>query len=66
VWSVEFTLGTGQAARRLGVSLATLQRLASAGRVPAWRTPGGQWRFRPADIDALIAEGFSAAGAEQS
>jgi excisionase family DNA binding protein len=39
----------------LGVSPSTLGRWASDGYVPCFRTLGGQWRFRWADVRARIA-----------
>jgi len=44
-------VSTGVAAKRLGVSIASLTRWARAGLVrPAYRTPGGQYRW---DLDEL-------------
>jgi len=45
-------------ARRLGVSLQTVQRWVDAGQLTAWKTPGGHRR-----IDAASAERFFAASA---
>jgi excisionase family DNA binding protein len=45
---------TGEAARRLGVNPATLRRWVLAGRVRCTRTAGGQLRYRPEDLDALL------------
>lgn len=50
------TLRTGAAAKRLGVSRATVRRWADAGLLPYLRFPSGQRRFRPADIDAIFAD----------
>ena len=44
-----------EAARRIGVSKATMTRWIAAGKVPAVRTAGGQWRIRATWIDAEIA-----------
>jgi excisionase family DNA binding protein len=44
-----------EAARRLGVSKATMTRWIAAGKVPAVRTVGGQWRIRATWIDAELA-----------
>jgi excisionase family DNA binding protein len=49
-------LGPSEAARRLGVSTWTLNRWERDGTISAYRTPGGQRRFRAADIEALAAE----------
>ncbi len=46
-------LSTGTAARRLRLSRTTLLRAARRGAIaPAFRTPGGAFRFRVADVDA--------------
>jgi excisionase family DNA binding protein len=44
-----------QAARYLGVSLATVRRWADAGHVDCYRTPGGQRRFSRDQLDGFIA-----------
>jgi len=47
-------LSTGQAARRLGISVRTLYRWEGAGRLKAViRLPTGQRRFSSREIDAL-------------
>jgi excisionase family DNA binding protein len=48
-------LTPAEAARRLGVSTWTLNRWERDGTLSAYRTPGGQRRFRTADIEALAA-----------
>jgi len=49
----ERLLSTGEAARRLGLTRHTLARAVRRGDlVPALRTPGGAYRFRPAAIAA--------------
>lgn len=50
----QFPLSPRQAAAHLGVHEDTLKRWANEGKVRGWRTPGGQWRFRQADLDALL------------
>ena len=45
---------TGEAARRLGVDASTLRRWASTGLIKAVRTPSGEYRFRPAEIDKAL------------
>lgn len=47
-------LTTGQAARRLQVSLDTVRRWGKAGRIPMIRTPTGNRRFRRSDVEALL------------
>lgn len=43
----------GVAATMLNVSVKTLRRWEAAGKISAIRTPGGQRRFREADISAI-------------
>jgi excisionase family DNA binding protein len=45
---------SSQAARYLGVSLATVRRWTDAGHVGCYRTPGGQRRFSRAQLDAFV------------
>jgi excisionase family DNA binding protein len=45
---------SSQAARYLGVSLATIRRWTDAGHVSCYRTPGGQRRFARAQLDEFI------------
>ncbi len=47
-------LTSSQAARYLGVSLATVRRWADAGHLPYYRTPGGQRRFSRTQLDNFI------------
>ena len=42
---------SSQAARYLGVSLATIRRWADAGHLACYRTPGGQRRFSREQLD---------------
>lgn len=51
--SSEQRLAIGDAARIAGVAVETLRRWANEGKVPSQRTPGGQRRFRLADIERL-------------
>jgi diguanylate cyclase (GGDEF)-like protein/PAS domain S-box-containing protein/excisionase family DNA binding protein len=47
-------LGTGSAAKRLGVSRHTLMRAVRRGKIqPAILTPGGRMRFRAEDVEAF-------------
>lgn len=44
-----------QVARLLGVSIATVQRLADGGHLPCLRLPPNGWRrYRRADVDRFI------------
>ena len=47
-------LTTAEAAKRIGVSKMTVTRAVKAGRLTPLRTPGGHFRFRRADIEALL------------
>jgi excisionase family DNA binding protein len=46
---------SSQAARYLGVSLATVRRWTDAGHIDCYRTPGQQRRFSRAQLDEFIA-----------
>jgi excisionase family DNA binding protein len=46
---------SSQAARYVGVSLATIRRWADAGHLSCYRTPGGQRRFSREQLDDFIA-----------
>lgn len=45
---------SSQAARYLGVSLATIRRWSDAGYLTGYRTPGGQRRFSREQLDGFI------------
>ncbi|MGE3138143.1 MAG: helix-turn-helix domain-containing protein [Thermoleophilia bacterium] len=47
-------LTTSDAARLLGVTANTVRRLTMVGDLPCARTPGGQRRFREADVRAVL------------
>jgi excisionase family DNA binding protein len=47
-------LNVGQAASYLGVSPASLRKWSDDGRVPVYRTPGGQRRYSVVDLDAFM------------
>ena len=51
----ERLLSTGDVARRLGVSEATVKRWADAGNITCIRTPGGHRKFREREVDAFVA-----------
>lgn len=53
-------LPIGEAARILGVHVETLRRWESAGHIESVRTPGGQRRFRRADVETLLEKGGAA------
>jgi excisionase family DNA binding protein len=57
---------SSQAARYLGVSLATIRRWTDAGHVSCYRTPGGQRRFAREQLDVFISSMHRDAGAERS
>jgi excisionase family DNA binding protein len=46
---------SSQAARYLGVSLATVRRWTDAGHIGCYRTPGGQRRFSRDQLDDFMA-----------
>lgn len=47
-------LTIGETARRLGVSVATIRRWESAGKITAVRTPGNQRRFPAAEVARIL------------
>lgn len=47
---------TLEVARRLGVSLQTVQRWVDAGHLDAWRTPGGHRRIEAASAERMFRE----------
>lgn len=49
-------MSAAAASRELEVDRSTLARWIAAGKVPAFRTPGGQWRVRRVDVDKLKEE----------
>ena len=52
----ETRVGIGEAARIEQLSTDTIRRAADAGKIPFSRTPGGQRRFRVADVQALAGD----------
>jgi excisionase family DNA binding protein len=49
-------LTTRQVARRFGVDRSTVNRWVKQGRIPAINTPGGQCRYRQADIEQALSK----------
>lgn len=49
-------LKTSVVALMCGVTAETVIGWAKAGKLHAWRTPGGQYRFDPAEVDVLMKE----------
>lgn len=47
-------LSISQTARLLGVSLGTVRRWSDLGHLRSYRTPGGQRRFNPDQVDAFL------------
>jgi len=47
-------LNVGEAAAYVGVSAASLRKWSNQGLVTVYRTPGGQRRFAPDDLDAFM------------
>jgi len=47
-------LNVGDAAAFLGVSAASLRKWSDQGLVPVYRTPGGQRRYAPGDLEDFI------------
>ena len=45
---------TSEAARYLGVSVATVRRWSNDGHLVGYRTPGGQRRFSHDQLDAFV------------
>ncbi len=43
-----------QTARQLGVSISTVRRWSDAGHLHGYRTPGGQRRFSPEQLDDFL------------
>lgn len=46
-------ISAAAAARELGVNKSTMTRWIAAGKVPAFKTPGGHWRIRRVDVERL-------------
>jgi excisionase family DNA binding protein len=48
-------LNVSEAAEFLGVSAASLRKWSDQGIVPVYRTPGGQRRYAPGDLEDFLA-----------
>lgn len=48
-------LNVSEAAAFLGVSAASLRKWSDQGLVPVYRTPGGQRRYSPGDLEEFLA-----------
>jgi excisionase family DNA binding protein len=48
-------LNVSEAAEFLGVSAASLRKWSDQGIVPVYRTPGGQRRYAPNDLEEFLA-----------
>ena len=48
-------LNVSDAADYLGVSAASLRKWSDQGLVPVYRTPGGQRRYSPGDLEDFLA-----------
>ena len=57
---------SSQAARYVGVSLATVRRWTDAGHIECYRTPGGQRRFSRTQLDEFIASMQRAGSSEDT
>lgn len=49
-----YELSPTEAAERIGVHVDTVKRWAIDGKLPAFRTPGGWWKFDPDEIDSWL------------
>jgi len=49
-----------EVARRLDVNKSTVTRWIAAGKLTAFRTPGGHWRVRAVDVDRFRWKGGDA------
>ena len=56
-------LTLGQAAKYLGVAQSTIRKWTDAGRLPAFKTPGGHRRYRRGDLDAFLERSQPGGGA---
>lgn len=54
--STEKPLTPAQVADLFSVSVNTVAKWADEGKLPFFRTPGGHRRFRPRDVEQLMAD----------
>lgn len=52
--STERPLTSGEVATLFNVSVETVARWADDGKLPHFKTPGGQRRYRRADVEAFL------------
>lgn len=57
-WLDEQLIERDEIAELFNVRPDTVTRWARTGRLHGLRTPGGRWRYRQADVEALLAEGL--------
>src|SRR3954470_10117130 len=57
---------TQAVAKRLGISLQTVQRWVDSGRLKAWKTPGGHRRIDARSADLLFEDNERKLGADAS
>lgn len=50
-----------EVAAAFGVTTETIRTWDNEGKLPSFRTPGGQRRFRRSDVEAMLATGSAAA-----
>ncbi len=53
--AIQRFMNVSEAAEFLGVSPASLRKWSDQDLLPVYRTPGGQRRYSPADLEAFLA-----------
>ena len=53
--TIQRFFNVSEAAELVGVSAASLRKWSDQGLLPVYRTPGGQRRYDPADLDQFLA-----------